>query len=66
MMAEAGHRVGRQIRLDATRTSLATVIWLLLAFGLGSVLFWAYFRFRPQPGIDSPSPPAPSAEPPSA
>lgn len=50
---------------DSTRTSLFTVIWLLVAFGGGSVLFWAYFRFRPQPKADtSPPPPMPSAEPP--
>lgn len=32
---------------DATRSSLFTVILLLVIFGGGSVLFWAYFRFRP-------------------
>jgi hypothetical protein len=32
---------------DSTRTSLFTVVLLLAAFGGGSVLFWAYFRFRP-------------------
>jgi hypothetical protein len=35
---------------DTTRTSLFTVIWLMAAFGGGSVLFWAYFRFRPARG----------------
>lgn len=48
---------------DTTRTSLFTVIWLLALFAGGSVLFWAYFRLRAQPGADG-SPPAPSAEPP--
>lgn len=52
---------------DSTRTSLFTVIWLLAAFGGGSVLFWAYFRFRPQRGGDTtPPPPMPSAEPPTS
>jgi hypothetical protein len=52
---------------DSTRTSLFTVIWLLVAFGGGSVLFWAYFRFRPQPAANaSPPPPMPSGEPPMA
>lgn len=32
---------------EAERGSMVTVIGLLAAFGLGSVLFWAYFRFRP-------------------
>jgi hypothetical protein len=48
---------------DSTRTSLFTVIWLLAAFGGGSVLFWAYFRFRPQPAADAPPPPMPSEPP---
>jgi hypothetical protein len=52
---------------DSTRTSLFTVVWLLLAFGGGSVLFWAYFRFRRQPAADpTPPPPMPSGEPPAA
>jgi hypothetical protein len=30
---------------DTERTSMGTVVGLLVVFGLGSVLFWAYFRF---------------------
>ena len=33
---------------DSTRTSFFTLVALLVAFGLASVLFWAYFRFRPK------------------
>lgn len=45
---------------NTERSSMATVIGLLLVFGIGSVLFWAYFRFiRREPG----SPP-PAAQPP--
>ena len=33
---------------DTTRTSFFTLIVLLVGFGLASVGFWAYFRFRPQ------------------
>ena len=40
---------------DTTRTSLFTVVLLLAAFGGGSVLFWAYFRFRPRPRPDAPT-----------
>ncbi len=29
-----------------SRTPLATIVVLLLAFGIGSVAFWAYFKFR--------------------
>jgi hypothetical protein len=32
---------------DTTRTSFFTLILLLAVFGISSVLFWAYFRFRP-------------------
>jgi hypothetical protein len=32
---------------DTTRTSFFTLIALLAVFGISSVLFWAYFRFRP-------------------
>lgn len=32
---------------DTTRTSFFTLILLLAVFGIASVLFWAYFRFRP-------------------
>jgi hypothetical protein len=31
---------------DTSRSELSTVIWLLALFGGGSVLFWAFFRFR--------------------
>ena len=41
---------------DGTRTSLFTVIWLLVVFGGGSVLFWAYFRFRPKRVVEESSP----------
>lgn len=52
---------------DSTRTSLFTVVWLLVAFGGGSVLFWAYFRFRPQRGGDATPPrPMPPSQPPAA
>lgn len=33
---------------DTTRTSFFTLIVLLVGFGLASLLFWAYFRFRPK------------------
>jgi hypothetical protein len=33
---------------DSTRTSFFTLIVLLAFFGIASVLFWAYFRFRPK------------------
>ncbi len=33
---------------DSTRTSFVTLILLLAFFGLASVLFWAFFRFRPK------------------
>lgn len=48
---------------DATRTSLFTVVWLLAIFGGGSVLFWAYFRFRARPGNGA-SPPTAAGQPP--
>ena len=51
---------------DTTRTSLFTVVLLLAAFGGGSVLFWAYFRFRPRPRPDAPTPPMTSSGPPAA
>ncbi|MGH2356846.1 MAG: hypothetical protein ACRDGJ_02395 [Candidatus Limnocylindria bacterium] len=50
---------------DTTRTSLFTVIWLLVAFSAGSVLFWAYFRFRRQPDAGTFRPP-PTDQPPTA
>jgi hypothetical protein len=34
---------------DATRTPMVTIVVLLLGFGLSSILFWAYFRFRREP-----------------
>ena len=49
---------------DTTRTSLFTVIWLLALFGGGSVLFWAYFRFRGRPGAGASPPSMPAGEPP--
>jgi hypothetical protein len=33
---------------DTTRTSFFTLIALLIGFALVSILFWAYFRFRPK------------------
>lgn len=33
---------------DTTRTSFLTLVALLAAFGVASVLFWAWFRFRPK------------------
>jgi hypothetical protein len=33
---------------DTTRTSFFTLVGLLLVFGIASVLFWGYFRFRPK------------------
>jgi hypothetical protein len=33
---------------DTTRTSFFTMVALLVAFGLASVVFWGYFRFRPR------------------
>jgi hypothetical protein len=32
---------------DTSRTSFFTLILLLVGFGVASVLFWAYFRYRP-------------------
>ena len=34
---------------DSARTPLVTIIVLLLFFGVASVVFWAYFRFRSPP-----------------
>ena len=42
---------------DTTRTSFFTLIVLLLGFGLASVLFWAYFRFRPTRNPTATTPP---------
>jgi hypothetical protein len=33
---------------DPTRASFLSMIVLFVVFGLGSVAFWAYFRFRPR------------------
>ena len=33
---------------DSTRTSFFTLVGLLVVFGVASVLFWGYFRFRPK------------------
>jgi hypothetical protein len=33
---------------DSTRTSFLTLVVLLALFGIASVAFWAYFRFRPK------------------
>ena len=38
---------------DSSRTPMVTIVALLLLFGLGSVLFWAYFRFRRVPATPS-------------
>ena len=32
---------------------MLTIVVLLLSFGLGSVLFWAYFRFRRIPAAST-------------
>ena len=34
---------------DTTRTSFFTLVALLVVFGVASVVFWAWFRFRPDP-----------------
>jgi len=38
---------------DSSRTPLVTIVGLLLLFGLGSIAFWAYFRFRRRPAVAS-------------
>ena len=43
---------------DTTRTSFFTLILLLAGFGIASVLFWAYFRFRPARRAAPPAAPA--------
>jgi hypothetical protein len=43
---------------DTTRTSFFTLILLLAGFGIASVLFWAYFRFRPARTAAPPAAPA--------
>jgi hypothetical protein len=40
---------------DTTRSSFFTLIALLVAFGIASVLFWGYFRFRPKRGSPAPT-----------
>lgn len=50
---------------DSERSSMTTVIGLLAVFGLGSVAFWAYFRFLRGPHQTSTPPAAtPPAPPP--
>jgi hypothetical protein len=41
---------------DGTRTPMFTILALLVFFGLGSVAFWAYFRFRRPPVVASAAP----------
>ena len=36
---------------DSNRTPMVTIVALLMFFGLSSVAFWAYFRFRPGPAV---------------
>ena len=43
---------------DTTRTSFLTLLALLAMFGLASVLFWAWFRFRPRRPVEPTAPPA--------
>jgi hypothetical protein len=45
---------------DTTRTSFLTLVVLLAGFGIASVLFWGYFRFRPQRTGASQPPEAPA------
>ena len=33
---------------DSSRTPLFTMLALLIGFGVASVAFWGYFRFRPE------------------
>ena len=40
---------------DSSRTPLVTIVGLLIFFSLGSVAFWAYFRFRRRPA-EAPAP----------
>ncbi len=39
---------------DTTRTPFMTMVVLLIAFGLASVAFWAYFRFRRRLPVNAP------------
>jgi hypothetical protein len=50
---------------DTERASMTTVVGLLVVFGIGSVLFWAYFRFiRGGPTAPPSAPPPVEATPP--
>ena len=40
---------------DSSRTPMLTIVALLLFFGIGSLAFWAYFRFRRPPEVASAS-----------
>jgi hypothetical protein len=40
---------------DSTRTPMVTIVVLLVGFGLFSVVFWAYFRFRRVPEVPAPA-----------
>lgn len=52
---------------NTERSSMATVVGLLLVFGLGSVLFWAYFRYlRRSPTVTPPTEPPTMEAPPAA
>lgn len=46
---------------SSTRTSMTTVVGLLIGFGVVSIGFWAYFRFVHRTPAD-PAPPQPPAE----
>ncbi len=39
---------------DTTRTPFLTMLILLIGFGIASVAFWAYFRFRRRPVVAAP------------
>jgi hypothetical protein len=51
---------------DTERASMTTVVGLLVVFGIGSVLFWAYFRFIRRGPTAPPSAPPPVEVPPPA
>lgn len=40
---------------SSARTPLLTIVALLVGFGVVSVAFWGYFRFRPEPSAVGPS-----------
>ncbi len=46
---------------DSERSSMTTVVFLLVIFGGVSVLFWAYFRFRPPRQVAAAAAAAPPA-----